>query len=192
MHSQPLGHVPLHLRDQVVQVLRVGGDEAGHEVPLLTAQQLIDGHPKTPGHQVVQRDVDGRHGRGQHPPALEVLAAVRLLPDPPNPPRVLPDQEVPKVRHRPAHRQVARAQPGLTPAVIPVVRLDPHHLQVPPARVKRVKLDVSDLHNSAWHGGRTTDLIVPADVTLPGCRSPRGESLSASSRAVTGPVETLA
>ena len=67
---------------------------------------------------------------GEHAPALEVLAAIDLLPDAPDLPRVLADQEVPKVRHRAAHRQVAGAQAGLAPAVVAVVGLDPYGLHV--------------------------------------------------------------
>jgi hypothetical protein len=144
-----IGHVALHLLDQVVPVLRAGGDKAGHEVALLAAQQLVDGHAEALGHQVVQRDVDGRHRGGQHAPALEVLAAVGLLPDAADAARVLPDQEVTEVGHRPAHRQVAGAQAGLAPAVVPVVGLDPYDLHVAEARVEGVELDVGDFHDGA-------------------------------------------
>jgi hypothetical protein len=144
-----LRHVALNLLDQVVQVLRAGGHEAGHEVALLAAQQLVDGHIKALGHQVVQGDVNGRHRGGQHAPALEVLAAVGLLPDAADAARVLPDQEVTEVGHRPAHRQVAGAQAGLAPAVVPVVGLDPYDLHVAEARVEGVELDVGDFHDGA-------------------------------------------
>ena len=165
-----IGHVPLHLLDQVVQVLRAGGDEAGHVLALLAAQQLVDGHIKALGHQVVQGDVNGRHRGGQHAPALEVLAAVGLLPDAADTPRILPDQEIPKVRHSPTHRQVARAQASLAPAVVAIVGLDPHHLQVPPARVERVELDIGDFHVGRLTRGQTTNLMVPAAGTAQRCR----------------------
>jgi hypothetical protein len=57
-------------------------------------QKLVRGHAKALRHNVVQGDIDSGYRRRQHPAALEVLAAVHLLPQRPNPPGFLVYQSV--------------------------------------------------------------------------------------------------
>ena len=63
-------------------------------VPLLAAEQLVDRHAQRLALDVVQRDVDRRDRGRQHAPALEVLAAVHLLPEPADVHRVVAEQEL--------------------------------------------------------------------------------------------------
>ena len=77
-----------------VGLAQAGGGEGRHLVPLPSAQQLVDRHAQHLALDVVQRDVDGRDRRRQHAAALEILAAVHLLPDRPDPARVTADQEL--------------------------------------------------------------------------------------------------
>src|SRR5688572_14746672 len=58
-----------------------GGSESGDAVTLLAAEQLVDRHPERLTLDVVESDVDRGNRRLQDPPAFEILAAIRLLPD---------------------------------------------------------------------------------------------------------------
>ena len=97
----------LRVLDQTRPHRRAGGREARHVVAVLAAQELVDGHAERLARDVVQRDVDRRDRAGQHPPTLEVLAAIHLLPQRAAPHRVLPDQELAVVADRADNRHLA-------------------------------------------------------------------------------------
>ena len=65
--------------------LRAGGGpgrgEGRDAVALLAAEELVDRYAERLALDVVERDVDGRDRRGEHPAAFEILAAVHLLPE---------------------------------------------------------------------------------------------------------------
>ena len=61
--------------------LVAGRGEGRDAVALLAAEQLVDRHAERLALDVVQRDVDGRDRRLQDAAALEILAAIHLLPE---------------------------------------------------------------------------------------------------------------
>ena len=110
------------------------------------AEELVDGDAEAPRDQVVEGDVDGRDGACQDAAALEVLAAVHLLPKRADPPRVLADEEFAEVPHRALDGQLAADNARLAPAVVTVVRLDLDDEQVSQPRPNGEGLDVGYLH----------------------------------------------
>lgn len=102
----------------------MGRGEGRHAVALPAAEEVVDGHAQRLALVVVVRDVDGRHGGGEHPPALEMLAPVELLPKGADAHRVLPDHEPGKVVDGPGDRLLAAGEAGFAPAVEALVGLD--------------------------------------------------------------------
>ena len=72
----------------------MGRGEAWYVIALRAAQQLVDWDTETPRHDVVQRDVDRGDGTREDAAALEVLAAVHLLPECAYATGVLADEEL--------------------------------------------------------------------------------------------------
>ena len=72
--------------------------EGGHRVALPPAQQLIDRHAQALAQDVVKRDVARQERGSEHPPALEILAAVDFLPDAADPAGILPTRKSAKCR----------------------------------------------------------------------------------------------
>ena len=73
----------------------------------LPPSRLVDRHAERLGLDVVERDVDGRERRLQHAAALEILAAIDLLPDRPDVEGVAADQELAEVLDGADHRLFA-------------------------------------------------------------------------------------
>ena len=71
------------------------------------AHQPIHGHAERLAGDVVQRDINGRDGAGQYPPAFEVLAAIHFLPQRAAAHGVFAEQELAVVSDRTYDRQLA-------------------------------------------------------------------------------------
>ena len=123
-----------------------GGDKAGHRVALRASQQLVDRHPQLSGHEVVQRDVDRRYGPGEDAAAFEILTAVELLPDGPDPHGVSSQQEFPKMFHGPRDCEFSTRHTRLSPPVVAFIRFHFQDKLIPVSDPHRVGLDVRDLH----------------------------------------------
>jgi len=131
-----------HLRPR----LGGGGREGRHPVPVLPAEELVDGHAQRLAADIVERDVDrGDRGR-QHPTALEVLAPIHFLPERAGTHRITADCELGVVLEGTDHRLLAARQPRLTPPVHPVVGLDLDQQLVPDPHPGWVRLDRRDPH----------------------------------------------
>ena len=77
--------------------------EAGHEVAVPAAQELVDRYAQRLALDVVEGDVDGGERPRQDATPLEVLAPVHQLPERSGVHRVHADQELPVVSDRPDH-----------------------------------------------------------------------------------------
>ena len=84
-------------------------------VALLAAEQFVDRHAERLALDVVQGDVDRRDRRLQHAAALEILAAIHLLPDAADLHRVLADEELAVVLDGADHRLLAADDRPLSP-----------------------------------------------------------------------------
>ena len=91
---------------------------------MLAAEQLVDGHAERLALDVVERDVDGADRGGEHAAALEILAAVHLLPERARAHRVAPDHELAKMLDRAGHGALAPGKARFAPAENPLIRLD--------------------------------------------------------------------
>src|SRR5262249_13223190 len=96
---------------------RGGRREARHAVALLAAQQLVPGHAERLAGDVMERDVDGRDCADQYPPALEILAAIHLLPERPAAEGVFAMQELAIVLDRAGDRLLAARDASFAPTV---------------------------------------------------------------------------
>ena len=126
----------------------------------------------------MQGDVDGGDGAGEDAAALEILAAVHLLPQGTDAPRVLADQELAEVVDGALHGELAAGDARLSPTVVAGVGLDLDHEQVARAAPDGKALDVGDLHgygaSLAWrpqlvgHGNRPSPFQPDVGVPAPG------------------------
>ena len=95
---------------------RAGGGEGRDAVALLAAEQLVDRHAQRLALDVVQGDVDRRDRGGEHPAALEILAAVHLLPERADLHRIAADEELAIVldarRPPPSRGRTGRTRPS--------------------------------------------------------------------------------
>ena len=104
---------------------RAWSANVGMQVALLAAQQFVDRHAECLALDVVQRDVDRRDGRLQHPAALEILAAIHLLPDARRSASGrCRSSELAIVLDGADHRLLAAGQPAFAPAEDALVGLD--------------------------------------------------------------------
>ena len=143
-----VSHEPLRVLHGGGTHASVGCGEAGHPIALSPAKELVHGHAEAPRDHIVQRDVYGRDGCGEDTPALEVLAAVHLLPEGADASWVLANQELAVVLNGAPHRKLAPHQARFTPSVKPGVGLDLHDHQVPHRPTRHQRLHVGNLH--AW------------------------------------------
>ena len=141
MTSQPVAEELLASSIRPGPIGAAGRREERDEVALLAAEQLVDRHAERLALDVVQRDVDGRDGGRQHAAALEVVAAVHLLPERADGHRVRADQELPEVLDGADDRLLAPGEAGLAPAVDALVGLDLDDELVADADPDRVALD---------------------------------------------------
>src|SRR5437762_13893388 len=96
---------------------RQGDREQRYVVALPTAKQLVDRYAERLAGDVVERDVDGGHSRGQDAATLEILAAVETLPEGASTHRVGADQEIPEMRDGPHHGFFPPRQARFAPSV---------------------------------------------------------------------------
>ena len=125
--------------------LVAGRGEGRDAVALLAAEQLVDRHAERLALDVVEGDVDGGDRRLQHAAALEVLAAIHLLPERADLHRVAADEELAIVLDRADHGLLAAGQAALAPAVDALVGLDLDEQLVAGADPDRIGLDRGDL-----------------------------------------------
>src|SRR5437868_5508169 len=110
----------------------------------------------------MERDVDRGDRSLQHAAALEILAAIRLLPDRADVERV-PSNDEPRIMlERTGDRHLASAKPTLAPAEDACVGLDLDDQLVPRADPNGIRLDRCDLHHQ---------LQVPSQEYSPSQRS---------------------
>ena len=149
--------------------------EAGNELTVGAAEELVYGHSKASGHEVVEGYIDSGDGRSQDPASLEVLAAVYLLPKSADAPGVPADQELAIVLHRALYCQLPSDEPGLAPAVVSPVCFDLDDKKVPLFSTCYEGPDVGDLQRSSSIGrGRTTTRPYHGGVGPAAAPSPTG------------------
>ena len=121
---QPSRHQLLRLLDHLRAAGPAGGGEGRDDVALLAAEELVDRHAERLALDVVERDVDRRDRGLQHAAALEVLAAVHLLPERADGERVVADQELAIVLDGADDGLLAAGEAALAPAEDALVGLD--------------------------------------------------------------------
>ena len=140
-----MGHEQLDVVDER-RPGALGGGKAGDFLALFPAEQLIDRHVERLAHDVVERDVDGALRSQQHAPALEILAAVELLPDPADLHGIFADEKLAEVFERADHGQFAPTQAGLAQPGDAFVGFDLDDQLVAVADPDRQGFDRSDAH----------------------------------------------
>ncbi|MEZ5906962.1 MAG: hypothetical protein R3C69_18345 [Geminicoccaceae bacterium] len=95
----------------------MGRGEGRDAIALPAAEEVVDRHAERLALDVVKRDVDGRHGSGEHPAAFEILAPVELLPEGADAHRVAADHEPGEMLDRPGDRLLAAGEARSAPAV---------------------------------------------------------------------------
>ncbi len=113
-------------------------------MPVLPAQQLVDGNAQLLSGNVMQSDIDGRDRSCKRAAALEVLTAVHLLPQRRAVHGILADQELTIVLNNALYAQLAPGESSLTPPVNALVRLylDEHLVACP--NPYGIRLDICD------------------------------------------------
>src|SRR5262245_40446830 len=94
-----------------------GCGKTGHEVSLLSAQELVNGHIKRLCHNIMERNINGGDGSSQYSPTFKILAAIHLLPKCPNLQRIATNQKLTKMANCTCYRQFAVGKSGLAPAI---------------------------------------------------------------------------
>lgn len=122
-----------------------GRGEGGDAFPLLAAEQFVDRHSQRLALDIMKGDVDGGNRRLQNPPTLEILAAIKLLPDPADLHGVAADEELAIMLDGAGHGLLAAAQSALAPAEDALVGLDLDKHLVARSHPHWVGLDRGDL-----------------------------------------------
>ena len=98
----------------------------------------------------MQGNVNRRDGGGEHTPALEVLAAIHLLPERASAHRVTTEQELAVVFHRACHCQFATGKSRFAPAVDALVGLDLDDTLITCAHPNGVDFYIGDFHRFSF------------------------------------------
>jgi len=125
---------------------RAGGGEGRDAVTLFAAQQLMDRNTERLALDVVQGDVDRRDRRLQHATALEILAAIELLPDRADQERIAADEKLGKMLERAGDRALASREPAFAPAEHAFIRFDLHQQLIADADPGRIGANGADFH----------------------------------------------
>ena len=95
---------------------------------------------------IVESDVDGGNRSRQDTAALEILAAVHLLPERAGPPRVSTEKELTVVLHGSLYGQLATGHARFAPAMDALIRLHLDDELVSTPHPGGIDLDFGDLH----------------------------------------------
>ncbi len=122
------------------------GRKGVNEVAVLAAEQLPDRHAERLALDVVQRDVDCGDGGGEDAPALEILAAVHLLPQRADIGRVAADQPTAIVLDGAGNGALAAGETGFAPALEAGIGDHPDEELGPSPNPDGETVDGCDLH----------------------------------------------